>query len=328
MFEYHKAVAVVTGASSGIGRQIATDLVERGAHVVGVVRRVDEMATLSEARACDLRDLEAWVALLRDVEASHGRIDVLVNGAGVERRKGIGEVAWDDVEDALTVNFRAAARAMVLIVPGMLARNRGAVLNISSDHGRAPGPGTPAYCASKAALSAFTESVAHEVAGTGVHVHVLYPGWVPTPLSQRAIDTGMPKPRSSSNAPPPTSRAWRSTRSVSRGSRSTPPASPFLHPSCVRSHRRCTGGRCAVAEAQMREDASDRFDLQTLPVRERARLFSERVGEHWDGLTDQARGSPAPRQNSFPSGSRKKTLRYAAAIAGAKVSSQATVAPS
>ena len=194
MFEYHNAVAVVTGASSGIGRQLATDLVARGAHVVGVARRVDEMATLSEARACDLNDLKAWVALLRDVEASHGRIDVLVNGAGVERRKGIGEVAWDDVEDTLTVNFGAAARAMVLVVPGMLARGHGAVLNISSDHGRAPGPGTPAYGASKAALSAFTESVAHEVAGTGVHVHVLYPGWVPTPLSQTAIDTGMPTP--------------------------------------------------------------------------------------------------------------------------------------
>jgi short-subunit dehydrogenase len=76
----------------------------------------------------------------------------------------------------------------------MLARDHGAVLNISSDHGRAPGPGTPAYCASKAALSAFTESVAHEVFGTGVHLHVLYPGWVPTPLSRTAIDTGMPTP--------------------------------------------------------------------------------------------------------------------------------------
>jgi short-subunit dehydrogenase len=194
MFEYRDAVAVVTGASSGIGHQIATDLAARGAHVVGVARRVEEMARLSEARACDLHNLDAWAALLGNVAASHGRIDVLVNGAGVERRKGIREVAWDDVEDAMTVNFRAAARAMVLVVPEMLTRGHGAVLNISSDHGRAPGPGTPAYCASKAALSAFTESVAHEVAGTGVHVHVLYPGWVPTPLSRSAIDTGMPTP--------------------------------------------------------------------------------------------------------------------------------------
>jgi short-subunit dehydrogenase len=76
----------------------------------------------------------------------------------------------------------------------MLERGSGAVLNVSSDHGRAPGAGTPAYCASKAALSAFTESLAHELAGTGVHIHVLYPGWVPTPLGQGAVDSGMAMP--------------------------------------------------------------------------------------------------------------------------------------
>jgi short-subunit dehydrogenase len=194
MFEYRGAVAVVTGASSGIGRQLAIDLVARGAYVVGAARRTGEMASLSEARGCDMRDLDAWVALLRDVEESRGRIDVLVNAAGVERRSGIGQLRREDLDDALTVNFRAPAVAMASVVPGMLARGHGAVLNVSSDHGRAPGPGTPAYCASKAALSAFSESVAHEMAGTGVHVHVLYPGWVPTPLSQSAIDTGMPTP--------------------------------------------------------------------------------------------------------------------------------------
>ena len=193
-FDYRGAVAVVTGASSGLGHRMATDLAARGAHVVGVARRASEMADLPEARPCDIGDLDAWAALLADVEAAHGRIDVLVNCAGIERRKGITEVSWADVDEALTVNYRAAARAMVAVVPGMLARGRGAVLNVSSDHGRAPGPFTPAYCASKAALSAFTESVAHEVAGTGVHVHVLYPGWVPTPLGQGAVDGGMPHP--------------------------------------------------------------------------------------------------------------------------------------
>lgn len=194
MFDYRGAVAVVTGASSGIGWQLASDLAARGAHVIGVARRVDEMADLAEARGCDLRDLDGWARLLHDLEETHGRIDVLVNAAGVERRRSIEELEWDDVEDALTVNFRAAARAVLAVVPGMLARRRGAVLNVSSDHGRAPGPGTPAYCASKAALSAFTESVAHEVSGRGVHLHLLYPGWVPTPLSQAAIDSGMRTP--------------------------------------------------------------------------------------------------------------------------------------
>jgi short-subunit dehydrogenase len=76
----------------------------------------------------------------------------------------------------------------------MVARGRGVIVNVSSDSGRAPTAGTPAYAASKAALSAFTESVAHEVRPRGVHVHVLYPGWVPTGMGQRAVEEGMAMP--------------------------------------------------------------------------------------------------------------------------------------
>ena len=193
-FPYRDAIAVVTGASSGLGRRIALDLAARGAHVVGVARRAELLEGFAEARPCDVTDLDAWAGLLADVERASGRIDVLVNAAGIERRKGVDTVTWDDVEETLTVNYRAAARGTLAVLPGMLRRGHGAVLNVSSDHGRAPGPMTPAYCASKAALSAFTESVAHEVAPRGVHAHVLYPGWVPTPLGQGAVDAGMPEP--------------------------------------------------------------------------------------------------------------------------------------
>jgi NAD(P)-dependent dehydrogenase (short-subunit alcohol dehydrogenase family) len=68
-----------------------------------------------------------------------------------------------DVEEAMAVNFAAAARGTLAVLDGMRARQHVAVVNVSSDHGRAPGPGTPAYCASKAAISAFTESLAHEL---------------------------------------------------------------------------------------------------------------------------------------------------------------------
>ena len=195
-FDYSGAVAIVSGASSGLGRQMALDLANRGAVVVGVARRARllEELGLAEAAPCDVADTDAWADLLADVERRHGRIDVLVNAAGIERRQGVEQVHWHDVEQTMAVNFAAAAQATLAVVPGMLARGRGAVLNVSSDHGRAPGPGTPAYCASKAALSAFTESIAHEVRGRGVHVHVLYPGWVPTPLGQGAVDSGMPMP--------------------------------------------------------------------------------------------------------------------------------------
>jgi short-subunit dehydrogenase len=203
-FPYQDAVAVVSGASSGLGRGLALELARRGATVVAVARReplLDELLdqlrlgeASAERAACDVADLDSWSALLDDVARRHGRIDVLVNAAGIERRQGVRTVRWTDLEDTMAVNFAAAARGTLAVLPGMLERRHGAVVNISSDHGRAPGPGTPAYCASKAALSAFTESAAHEVAGTGVHVHVLYPGWVPTPLGQGAVDQGMPMP--------------------------------------------------------------------------------------------------------------------------------------
>ena len=207
MFGYRGAVAVVTGASSGLGRRMAIDLAARGAAVIAVARREERLAevtaltaaasatsTASHHVACDVADLPRWRDVLAEITDRHGPVDVLVNAAGMERRRGADQVTFDDVEAALTVNFRAAALATTAVLPAMLERGHGAVLNVSSDHGRAPGPGTPAYCASKAALSAFSESLAHEVAGRGVHVHVLYPGWVPTALGQGAVDSGMARP--------------------------------------------------------------------------------------------------------------------------------------
>ena len=203
-FRYRGSVSVVTGATSGLGRALACGLARRGSLVVAVARRasvLDEVlgelrstAPDSEGVVCDIADLDAWSDLLVGVEARHGRIDLLVNAAGIEHRAGVTDLRWPDVRKTMRVNFDAAARGTMTVVTGMLERRHGAVVNVSSDHGRAPGPGTPAYCASKAALSAFTESVAHEVAGTGVHLHVVYPGWVPTPLGQRAVDEGMPLP--------------------------------------------------------------------------------------------------------------------------------------
>jgi short-subunit dehydrogenase len=76
----------------------------------------------------------------------------------------------------------------------MLARRRGVIVNVSSDSGRAPGPHDAAYGASKAALSAFTEALSFDTEGTGVHLHVLYPGWVPTAMGAGAVDAGMPMP--------------------------------------------------------------------------------------------------------------------------------------
>lgn len=205
MDDFAGRIAVVTGASSGLGRRIALDLAAAGSVVVAVARRqheLDEVASemrasgseRSEASRCDVSDVGDYRRLLAEVEDQHGRVDVLVQAAGTEQRTRVEDADFDLYRRIFETNFFAAVAGTLAVVPGMLERRFGVVVNVSSDHGRAPAPGTPAYSASKAALSAFTESVAHETHGRGVWLHVLYPGWVPTPLGQEVVEQGMPEP--------------------------------------------------------------------------------------------------------------------------------------
>ena len=119
---------------------------------------------------------------LAEIQGRHGRIDILVNNAGVDLilRVPGGEEAT--VREVFDVNFFATVAGTLAVLPAMAERRSGVVVNVSSDTARAPEPGQGAYAASKAAVAAFTESVAHEMATFGVHVHVLYPGWVPTAM--------------------------------------------------------------------------------------------------------------------------------------------------
>jgi len=203
MFELGGAVAVVTGASSGLGRRFALDLADRGAVVIGVARRAELLATLettmrsrspaSSTVACDVSDTDAFATVLADVEHSRGRVDVLVNNAGIGAPRGL-EPDVAVYRRVMDTNYFAAVAGTLAVLPGMLERRHGAVVNVSSDSGRAPGPHEAAYGASKAALSAFTESLSFDTEPRGVHLHVLYPGWVPTAMGAGAVDGGMPRP--------------------------------------------------------------------------------------------------------------------------------------
>jgi short-subunit dehydrogenase len=204
MFELRGAVVLVTGASSGLGRRFSLDIAARGATVVGVARRHDLLATLgdemrrqsprSSTIPCDVSDTDRFVSVLRDAEREHGRIDVLVNNAGTGPPRGDGPDDLSVHRVVMETNYFAAVAGTLTVLPGMLERRRGAIVNVSSDSGRAPGPHEAAYGASKAALSAFTESLSFDTEGTGVHLHVLYPGWVPTAMGNEAVDAGMPMP--------------------------------------------------------------------------------------------------------------------------------------
>lgn len=211
-FDPRGCVAVVTGASSGLGRRFALDLAAAGARVVGLARRAALLADLeaelrsrrpgSRTEVCDVSDTDGYRAVLRSIEGDEGRIDLLINNAGIgepdaldARDDDAGRDPLDPYRTVFETNFFAAVAGTLTALPGMRARGRGVVVNVSSDIARAPGPGEPAYGASKAALSAFTEAVSFEIDGSGVHVHVLYPGWVPTAMGQGAMNDG--------NTPPP-----------------------------------------------------------------------------------------------------------------------------
>ena len=193
-------VAVVTGASAGLGRRLAVDLAEGGAVVLGVARRQDRLDTLAEelqhhrpesgCSVCDLAEVDAFVALLGEVEARHGRIDILANIAGTG---GVLRSEPSTVESArrmLEVNFVAPYAGMLAVLPGMRRRRFGVVVNMSSDDARAPGSGSADFAATRAALSAATESLAYDVRPDGVLLHVAYPGWMPTESGLAAVRQG------------------------------------------------------------------------------------------------------------------------------------------
>jgi short-subunit dehydrogenase len=193
MKRYDATVAVVTGASSGIGRRIAVDLTARGATVIGLARReallkdlrdeLQRVSPQSDTIVCDVSDVPRFRADLTEVEHRFGRIDILINDAGIhEATPATREDAFAAHQRIMATNYFAAVASTLAVVPGMLTRGSGIVVNVSSDSARAPEIGESAYAASKSALAVFSESVAYELAPRGVNVHVLFPAWVPTAM--------------------------------------------------------------------------------------------------------------------------------------------------
>ena len=168
----------MTGASSGIGRGLALTLADRGASVIGLARRrdlLDELAPLLAERSpgstteeCDVGDADGFRHTLARLEDERGGIDILINNAGVDLMLAVPGGDLATVREVFDVNFFATVAGTLAVLPGMAERGSGIVVNVSSDSARAPEPGQGAYAASKAALSAFSESVAHEMAHRGV----------------------------------------------------------------------------------------------------------------------------------------------------------------
>lgn len=190
--------AVVTGASSGIGADIARELADRGHGVTLVARREDRLRELGEELAgtvrveviaCDIADAEARAELLDEIRSRGLTTDILVNNAGIGT---VGSVARTDVDKEIgqvRVNVEAVIDLTTRAVQQMVPRGTGAILNVGSTAGYHPFPGQVGYSATKAFVKTYTEGLRGELSGTGVTVALLCPGPVRTEfLAQAGMD--------------------------------------------------------------------------------------------------------------------------------------------
>jgi NAD(P)-dependent dehydrogenase (short-subunit alcohol dehydrogenase family) len=203
---YRGRVAVVTGASEGLGAQLCLDLARAGATVVGLARNVERLDALaltlralsptSRTVVCDVADTVALRAALAGIAERDGPIDVLINNAAQDPGVRLADITEDDFRHTFDVNFFGPVAAMLAVLPAMVARGAGIIVNVSSDGGRLPSPGPGAYPSSKAALSAVTESTYFRLKTKGVRVHVVYPAFMRTALGIGALRRGLrPPPR-------------------------------------------------------------------------------------------------------------------------------------
>jgi short-subunit dehydrogenase len=171
-------------------------LARRGAHIVVVARRADKLAETvrqceqAGARAlavtADIADEATPAMVLKEAEAAYGPVDVLVNNAGLGMALPAQTATMHDVRRVFDVNFFGAVAMTLAVLPGMLERHRGSVVNVTSVSGYVPNPGESPYGATKAALSRWAHGLAVELAGTGVHIGVVSPGPIDTEMAPGA----------------------------------------------------------------------------------------------------------------------------------------------
>jgi 3-oxoacyl-[acyl-carrier protein] reductase len=186
-------VAVVTGASRGIGEAIARALAEQGRHVVCVARNAEKLEAvagsirdaggLASVKTCDMGDPSAIAELIESVASEHGRLDILINNAGITRDNLLLRMSDEEFDEVIHVNLRGVFVACRSALRPMMRGKWGRVVNLGSVSGLVGNAGQSNYAASKAALSGFTRSLGKEMAGKNITANVVAPGFIQTDMT-------------------------------------------------------------------------------------------------------------------------------------------------
>ncbi|MBN1205785.1 MAG: SDR family NAD(P)-dependent oxidoreductase [Myxococcaceae bacterium] len=193
MAERKYEAALVTGASSGLGRGLALWFAQRGTRVFAAARRVEQLRTLAEeARAAggtvepvelDVSQADRTLERIQRIDADCGGLDLVVANAGVGLETYAKRFNWERVKQILDVNVTGAAATLSAVLPKMVERNKGHLVGVSSLAAFRGLPRNAAYSGSKAFLSTFMESLRVDLRGTGVRVTCIYPGFVKTEMT-------------------------------------------------------------------------------------------------------------------------------------------------
>lgn len=190
-----KKLVVITGASSGIGADFAKTFSKNGHPVLLLSRRLEPMEALNLPNALcksvDVTDYAAMEAAIKEAETQFGKTDLLINCAGLMLLGNVPGQSYEEWNNMIEVNVKGILTGTHLVLPDMVARNEGTIINISSIAGKKTFSQHSVYCGTKFAVHAITEGMRKEVAGSNVRVTVIAPGVVETPLLSHTTDAGI-----------------------------------------------------------------------------------------------------------------------------------------
>ncbi|AMG29564.1 3-oxoacyl-ACP reductase FabG [Grimontia hollisae] len=188
-------IALVTGASRGIGRAIAELLVERGATVVGTATSESGASAISEflgengkGYALNVTSAESIDAVLKAIKEEFGDVDILVNNAGITRDNLLMRMKDDEWQDIMDTNLTSIFRMSKAVLRAMMKKRNGRIINVGSVVGTMGNAGQANYAAAKAGVVGFTKSMAREVASRGITVNTVAPGFIETDMTKALND--------------------------------------------------------------------------------------------------------------------------------------------